>query len=696
MKTTIFCICILMTSPFTFSQWVRTSGPEGISIGSLLTVGNTIYAGTETDGVYSSTNDGVNWFPMNSGIETQGIGGIAAKPGYLFAGTRGNGVYHSTDGGQTWLPPSNENNLYITSMAVKDSYIFAISHGTYRSSDNGVTWVNVDYSPTLYYAICVDGNKIFTADGQNCYVSTDDGLTWTTINGLVGGGEYSLYCSGNLVIASGANKIFRSLNQGVTFTPIPISFGFGAVNINTFAAIGSTLFLGNTYDGVYKSTDIGLTWTPVNTGIGPKNISASTVTQSSTLIAGAHYAGVFRSTNSGSSWNRSMSGFPAGSTISGLFASKAIILAGTYDGVFRSNDNGFTWNKLTGNNDTINYSHVRGIYMTGDTIFMGTIFHFHSTVYRSNDNGATWEWKGSGLSPTLTFLNAITKSGNKLLAGAGNGIYYSTNNGDNWIFANGLNTYVQYLTKGGGYVYASTDYDVYRSADDGVNWTSAISGFDFAGIGAKDNYACVGTFESRAVISTNNGALWFPVGGIPGGYSVFGVSYVPQSTMVLASTYYQGNGGIYASYNDGLSFSPFDDGLRVNTLPEFFATNDTFMFAGTDYQGVWRRIRPEFVNVANQHQDVPQTYSLGQNYPNPFNPETKIKFDIPSNVKSKSNVKLFIYNILGKEVASLVDKELGPGSYEIRWDASNYPSGVYYYRLVTEGYSETKKMVLVK
>ena len=74
---------------FPFAQWPRTGGPEGISMASLLTVGDTVYAGTETDGVYASTNDGVNWFPMNSGIETQGIGALAYKSGYLFAGTFG-------------------------------------------------------------------------------------------------------------------------------------------------------------------------------------------------------------------------------------------------------------------------------------------------------------------------------------------------------------------------------------------------------------------------------------------------------------------------------------------------------------------------------------------------------------------------------------------------------------------------------
>jgi hypothetical protein len=90
--------------------------------------------------------------------------------------------------------------------------------------------------------------------------------------------------------------------------------------------------------------------------------------------------------------------------------------------------------------------------------------------------------------------------------------------------------------------------------------------------------------------------------------------------------------------------------------------------------------------------DVPREYNLYQNYPNPFNPSTKIKFNIPT----RSNVQLVIYNILGKEIARLFNKELSPGIYEADWSASNFSSGIYYCRLETEGYTETKKMVLLK
>ena len=95
--------------------------------------------------------------------------------------------------------------------------------------------------------------------------------------------------------------------------------------------------------------------------------------------------------------------------------------------------------------------------------------------------------------------------------------------------------------------------------------------------------------------------------------------------------------------------------------------------------------------------EIPSQFLLYQNYPNPFNPTTKIKFALPSGVNGQSSiVNLKIFDILGKEVAILVNEQLQAGTYEADWDASNEPSGVYYYKLTAGDYNETRKMVLVK
>ena len=125
------------------------------------------------------------------------------------------------------------------------------------------------------------------------------------------------------------------------------------------------------------------------------------------------------------------------------------------------------------------------------------------------------------------------------------------------------------------------------------------------------------------------------------------------------------------------------------------------MYSLTDeYQGPkseFRRfVTASVVSVSND-QDIPTSYALGQNYPNPFNPSTKISYSIPINNRSETQeVKLTIYDVLGKEIAILVNKEQKAGYYETQFDASNLTSGVYFYRLQVGSFNESKKMILLK
>jgi len=96
---------------------------------------------------------------------------------------------------------------------------------------------------------------------------------------------------------------------------------------------------------------------------------------------------------------------------------------------------------------------------------------------------------------------------------------------------------------------------------------------------------------------------------------------------------------------------------------------------------------------------LPNEFSLSPNYPNPFNPTTKIKFSLP-NVGDENfrplQTQLIVYDILGREIKTLLNKPLQPGEYEVEFDATGLPSGVYFYRLSSGSFSQTKKMVLLR
>jgi len=106
--------------------------------------------------------------------------------------------------------------------------------------------------------------------------------------------------------------------------------------------------------------------------------------------------------------------------------------------------------------------------------------------------------------------------------------------------------------------------------------------------------------------------------------------------------------------------------------------------------GITGQIVP--IGITNISTAVPDKFVLYQNYPNPFNPSTKIRFDIPKS----SLVKLVVYDMLGREVAVLVNSKIKPGSYEYQWDGSDLTSGVYFYRIQTAEFTQIRKMILIK
>jgi hypothetical protein len=148
----------------------------------------------------------------------------------------------------------------------------------------------------------------------------------------------------------------------------------------------------------------------------------------------------------------------------------------------------------------------------------------------------------------------------------------------------------------------------------------------------------------------------------------------------------------------------------INTIEPFIITNYAFHFLekgsfeheGLPDLGGNNRIDPillaNYLNISTTGiedrptSNKPQTFTLEQNYPNPFNPLTKIKYEIPAEV----SVTIKIYNIIGKEIAVLVNGTQKPGKYEVEWDGANYASGVYFYSIKAGNFKQTKKMILVK
>jgi len=148
-------------------------------------------------------------------------------------------------------------------------------------------------------------------------------------------------------------------------------------------------------------------------------------------------------------------------------------------------------------------------------------------------------------------------------------------------------------------------------------------------------------------------------------------------------------GGRYRKYAKGIGmYQGWSQGLDGAT----YVCTRQMTLLGCIINGTVYGDTSMLVGIEQVSGEIPIKFSLSQNYPNPFNPVTTISFEIP---KSEF-VSITISDALGREVETIVNKQLNPGTYHAEWDAADYPSGVYYYKITAGEYTETKKMVLIK
>jgi predicted phosphodiesterase len=159
------------------------------------------------------------------------------------------------------------------------------------------------------------------------------------------------------------------------------------------------------------------------------------------------------------------------------------------------------------------------------------------------------------------------------------------------------------------------------------------------------------------------------------------------------------NYGFYierATNNSDWQSLGFVEGHGNTNSPKYYTFNDVEIYESGNYKYRLRQTDNDgtfvYSNVVSVSIGIPVLYSLGQNYPNPFNPETRIDYTLPE----QQNVSLKVYNMLGELVQELVNEVKPAGNYTVTFDGSDLPSGVYVYRIQAEGFSENKKMTLLK
>ncbi|HEY5124998.1 MAG TPA: T9SS type A sorting domain-containing protein [Ignavibacteria bacterium] len=381
-----------------------------------------------------------------------------------------------------------------------------------------------------------------------------------------------------------------------------------------------------------------------------------------------------------SQWVQISNGIGASQTIESFASSENYIFAGTY-GVYVSTNNGSNWTQTSLNNEA-----VKALVVSGSNIFAGT----NNGIYRSTNKGNSWtQFAFSGVE-----ILSIAFSGNYILAGTVNyGMYLSTNNGNNWNQTNLNEGNITSIVLSGNNIFAgkSSDYPIYyggvfRSTDNGYTWTwTSLQHIYVTSIAVTGNNIFAGVEVSGVYSSTNDGNNWTQTG--LNNKNVYSLATIENN--IFAGTYQY---GVYLSKDNGTNWVQKNQGFNLIPSVHALLIANNYIFAGTSGQSVWRRDLSEITGIQNISTEIPSQFSLSQNYPNPFNPTTVINFQL----SVAGQVVLKVYDVMGREVQTLVNESLKPGTYEASFDGSQLTSGVYFYKLSAGDFSETKKMLMVK
>jgi photosystem II stability/assembly factor-like uncharacterized protein len=379
------------------------------------------------------------------------------------------------------------------------------------------------------------------------------------------------------------------------------------------------------------------------------------------------------------------------------------LFTGTGKGIFLSTNSGTSWTEA---NEGLTSTSVSTLAVSGDYLFAGTR---GGGIYLSTNIGTSWTPVTSG----LPYIDALVVHGTKIFAsssiwyprgkfgGEGHweylGIHLSTDNGTSWTaIDSGLTDWlVRTLAVSGTNVFAGTSSGIFISTNDGTNWTAINGGLTNTDVRTlsvtSHNTGIVrlfaGTHGGGAFVTTDNGLNWQPVNVGLRDSIVVGFATIDTTIFAITGTM------VFYSNNNGMSWIADDTRFTNPHIAALIAVGSD-LYAGTSGSGVWKRPLSEMIidNVEPLLKELPTQYVLNQNYPNPFNPTTTISYQLPT----QSHVTLKVFDMLGRDVATLVNSVEQPGFKSVNFNANNLVSGVYFYRLQAGNYMQTKKLLLLR
>jgi photosystem II stability/assembly factor-like uncharacterized protein len=725
-------------TPGFYFSWSNISG-RTVTAAYDYTNPNTIYIGCAFGGVWKSTNAGANWQPKTDFTVSLSSGSIVldpVNPNIIYYGTGeatysivsyyGRGILKSTDAGNTWtnytaglpsltycaklLVRKDSNNVLLAAMGTS---------GFYRSTDAGANWIIVSAGRCDDVVASPTGDTVYIiGSGVSYRMSTDGGVNFTTLAGagmVIGTRNQLAICrnSPNVLYSasySGSSiRVFKSTNYGLNYTePAPGTDFAGSqawydfyVHVNpvdpNYAYVGSI--------DIWRTTNGGANFLNISNGYtgGIVHVDQHNMafhpTNPDVLIA-VNDGGVWRSSNRGTDWQNLNSDISVTQfyRIASDPSNVSHILGGTQDNGTQRTLGTMNWAAaFGGDGGEVCFQSQNNLFMLGETQNNG--------VRRSNDGGTSWVNATNGLTGTGAWVGPLISHPTlpEIFYTARQQVFKTSNWGVVWEgISSGTGGVIRELAiskSNPDVMYAAAGSTMYRSTNGGLNFTNVNAGLPGRVItsvyihpdSSNVALATFSGFGAGKIYKTTNGAAnWVSISGnLPDSPVNDGMFYYPgfsTSTLLVAMDI-----GVFVTTDYGTTWSELADGLP-NTVAMHLDYHNTTgkLRIGTHGRGTWEA--NGVIGIISYSSQIPGSYGLSQNYPNPFNPVTNIKYDLVN----PGYVKLAVYDIMGREIETVVNQKQSAGTYIVQFDASRLASGVYFYTLRTNDFTATKKMIIAK